>query len=406
MKHTLVTLLIGLVLAPGPLSAQSGRDFLRRAFGEASPGEQPLLGPLAPGFSLTVASREFDVERTGQPNVANLTVEGIPLRFQVRHERQGGIDLYRVRHAPGSQLRGEQVRFDWRFPETYNESMTLDTGALQGQPLFLPDGKIPDNHFTNWGSLFYSREANLAVGVALDGAEPSRHARRGHNRFTRSSSLQLMTITGNPAMEIILFAYHPRDQRFWWAEWYQLRSHGDPNIPPNFFPILAFGDMSWQPGERQTVWVIPGPQDRGRKMELVLIDDIRQRVVSRVPFQYELPVTNVVVQVGEWRSSLYRRVVASAGETVDPTVNDLNRKLTNVIVRPGRAHAPVLFVAPTDAWLAYATNGGHDYHGWRTGYDGSVGYSATVMSSRAHRLNNFFWPVILRNPARITGSRF
>jgi hypothetical protein len=125
------------------------------------------LRPLAPGLSLTVASRELDVQRTSQANVARLTAAGIPLQFELRYERQAGIDLYRIRHASGTELRGEQVRFEWRFPEAYNESMTFDTGVLQGQPLYLPDGKVPDNQFTNWGSLFYNREANLAVGAVL-----------------------------------------------------------------------------------------------------------------------------------------------------------------------------------------------------------------------------------------------
>jgi hypothetical protein len=397
MKESLMVaaVLLSFLLAPGPLPAQPP-NFLQLVFGTALPGEQPLLSPLAPGFSLTVASREFDVQRTSQPNVARLSVAGIPLHFELRYERQEGIDLYRIRHTPGSEVRGEQVRFDWKFPEAYNESMTLDTGALQGQPLHLPDGKVPDNQFTNWGSLFYNREANLAVGAALDGAEMSRHARRGYSRFTKSATLQLMTTTGNPRMQIILFAYRPKDSRFWWAEWYQLRSHGDPEIPGNFFPTLAPYDLSWKPGEQQVVAVIPAPGERGRKMEMVVIDDIRQRIVSRLPFQYELPVTNVAVTVGAWRSSLYRLIVVAAGEPVNPAVNDLNRKLTNVIVRPVRARAPVLFVAPTDAWWAYSTNGGHDYHGWRTGYDGSVGYAPVVMSSRQRRLNNFFYSLYER----------
>ena len=384
------------MLAPLPLPAQPPQNFLQRAFGTATPDDQPLLRPPAPGLSLTIASRELEVQRTGRTNAVRLTVAGIPLLFELRHERQSGIDLYRLRHAPGSALRGEQVRFDWRFPEAFNESMTFDTGALQGQPLHLPDGKVPDNHFTNWGTLFYNREANLAVGTELDGAEPSRHARRGYSRFTKTATLQLMTTTGNPNMEIIVFAYRPRNNRFWWAEWYQLRSRGDPDIPSNFFPILAPYDLSWQSGEQQAVAVIPGPGEGGLDMELVLIDDIRQKVVERVPFQYELPVTNVPVKVGQWRSSLYRLVVVPTGETVDPAVNDLNKKLSNIIVRPARAQADVLFVAPTDAWLAYATNGGHDYHGWRTGYDGSVGYAPTVMSSRQHRLNNFFYSMYER----------
>ena len=388
--------LLGFVITAAVLSAQSSKNILQRAFTTASPDRQPLLGPLAPGFSLMVAGRDLDVQSGSEPSSARLTIPGIPLQLQVHYERRADIDLYRIRHVPGSEIRAEQVRFEWRFPEAYNESMTFDTGALQGQPLYLPDGKVPDNHFTNWGSLFYNRDANVAVGAELDGAEPSRHARRGHSRFKKTSTLQLMTTTGNPNMEITLFAYRPKDSRFWWAEWYQLRSASDPGIPANFFPILAPRDLGWQPGEEQLVTVIPRPDHRGRKMELVLIDDIRRQLVSRVPFDYQLPVTNVSVKVGDWRSSLYRLIVVPAGEAVDPAVNDLNQKLSNVIVRPKRASGPVLFVAPTDAWWAYSTNGGHDYHGWRTGYDGSVGYAPTVMSSRHHRLNNFFYSMYER----------
>jgi hypothetical protein len=389
-------LLPAFALGLAPQRVQPPRNFLQRAFGTDSSKEQPLLGPLAPVFGLTVASRELELQRTSQTHVVHLSVAGIPLRLEMRYERQSDIDLYRIRHAPGSELRAEQVRFDWKFPEAYNESMTFDTGALQGQPLHLPDGKVPDNQFTNWGTLFYNREANLAVGTHLAGAEPSRHARRGYSRFTRASTLQLMTTTGNANMELTVFAYRPKDQRFWWAEWYQLRSRSDAEIPSNFFPVLAPRDLSWKPGEQQVIAVVPGPEDRGRKMELILIDEIRRELVSRVPFQYSLPVTNVPVQVGEWRSGLYRLIVVPSGESVDPTVNDLNRKLSNVIVRPIRAQAPVLFVAPTDAWWAYSTNGGHDYHGWRTGYDGSVGYAPTVMSSRQRRLNNFFYSMYER----------
>ncbi|MSV36055.1 MAG: hypothetical protein EXQ47_10750 [Bryobacterales bacterium] len=385
-----------LFAAVPPLSAQRPSNWLERAFGGASGDSQPLLSPAAPEFSLLLASREVEIRRTADPNMAHLSIGDIPLRLELRHERQSAIDLYRIRHAAGSEIRAEQLRFTWTFPAAYNESMTFDAGALQGQPLYLPDGKIPDNQFTNWGSLFYNRDANVAVGVTLDGAEISRHARRGHSRFTNMSTLQLVAITGNPKMEITLFAYRPKDSKFWWAEWYQLRRGVDPNIPVNFFPILSAADLSWQPGERQTVAVIPGPEDNGRRMELCIIDEIGKKLAARVPFEYQLPVTTVKVPVGNWRSGLYRLVVVPAGGRVDPSENDLNQKLTNVIVRPARAQAQVLYVAATDMWLAYATNGGHDYHGWRTGYDGSVGYSPTVMSSRQHRLNNFFYSLYER----------
>lgn len=373
------------LLVAVPLCAQRPSNLLAQAFGDA-----------APDYSLLIASRDPAVQPTPDPNISRLTIGDIPLRLELRRERQSGIELFRFRHAADSELRAEQLRFTWTFPAAWNESMTFDTGALQGQPLYLPNGKIPDNHFTNWGTLFYNRAANLAVGAAFDGAGYSRHARRGHSRFTGASTLQLMAITGNPKMEIVLFGYRPKDTKFWWAEWYQLRAGVDPDIPSNFFPILAANEMSWQSGEQQTVAVIPARAEAGRRMELCLIDEIGRKLTARIPFTYALPVTNINVNVGDWRSGLYRLIVVPAGAAVDPAALDLNAKLTNIIVRPRRAQAQVLYVAPTDMWLAYSTNGGHDYHGWRTGYDGSVGYSPTVMSSRQHRLNNFFYSLYER----------
>ena len=350
-----------------------------------------MLSSVAPRFGINVASRAVKAAEHIEGGIVPLKIDGNPVKLQLEYERQQGIDLYRIRHAPDSPLRGEQVRVSWSFSQGYNESMTVDTGALQGQPLFLPNGKVPDNQFTNWGTLFYHREANVAVGTHLQGAEPSRHARRGHSRFSRTSTLQLTTTTGHPEMEILFFAYRPKDERFWWAEWYQLRQQSDPNIPENFFPVLSAVDMSWRPGERQTVVIAPSAADAGRRMELVLIDDIDRTVVGRVPFKYKLPVTRLSVEVGDWPSSLYRAVLVPAGTDVDASVVNQDQKLINVIVRPRRPSGDVLFVAPTDMWWAYATNGSHDYHGWRTGYDGSVGYSPTVMSSRRRRLNHFYY---------------
>ena len=178
-----------ILFAALPLTAQRAENWLERALAAASADSQPLLSSAAPEFSLLLAGREVEVLRTADPNVARLRIGDIPVRLELRHERQSAIDLYRIRHAADSEIRAEQLRFTWTFPAAYNESMTFDAGALQGQPLYLPDGKIPDNQFTNWGSLFYNRDANIAVGVTLDGAEISRHARRGHSRFTKKSTL-------------------------------------------------------------------------------------------------------------------------------------------------------------------------------------------------------------------------
>lgn len=388
--------MLALLFTGHPIAAQAPRNFVQQVFGQSDAAATPMLSKAAPGFSLVIASQELTIERTARPDLVRLGLTGIPSRFEMRHEQWAGLDLYRIRQAPGAPLRGEHIRFTWDFPDSYNESMTFDTGALQGQPLHLPDGKAPDNQFTNWGSLFYDRAANLAVGVQLDGADRSRLARRGYSRFTRRSLLQLMAITGNPKLEIIIFAYRPKNARFWWAEWYQARNGIDPDLPSNFFPILSARDIGWQPGEAQMVNLVPAPADRGRRMELAVIDDIRRTLVARVPFVYALPVTDVSVPVGSWPTGIYRLIVVAPGEPVDPARNDLNRKLINVIVRPRAPTAPVLFVFPTDAWWAYATNGSHDYHGWRTGYDGSVGYAPTVMSSRQHRLNNFFYALYER----------
>ncbi|MCW5976919.1 MAG: discoidin domain-containing protein [Bryobacteraceae bacterium] len=379
-----------LVFAAWPAAGQPPGNFLQRVFGASTVDEQPLLSPAAPAFTFGVENLEFQVAKDPSGQSARLTIPDVLLALEVSRRRQGGIDLYTIRPTPETARQGEQIKLTWTFPESYNESMTLDAGALQGQPLHLPDGRMPDNHFTNWGSLFYNREANVAVGAQLNGAEPSRRARRGYSRFTRDATLQLMTVTGRPSFEIVLFAYRPKDATFWWAEWYQFRAPADENIPATFFPLLGSDELGWQPGDRQMVTVIPGPNQAGAAMELAVIDDVRRKLVARVPFRCSLPVTRVEVNVGDWQSSLYRVTLAAPGETIDPSVADLNRKLINVVVRPRRAVAPVLFVVPTDMWLAYATNGGHDYHGWRTGYDGSIGYAPTLMSSRRRRMNHFY----------------
>ena len=380
-----------LALLSPSVFAQSPKNFFQEVLGMAAVDEQPMLSGDAPSFGFLVANESVRPAGPKQGNVLPLEVDGIPVELQLSQERQGSIDLYTIRHAPGSELRGEQVKVSWTLPQGYNESMTLDAGALQGLPLYLPTHTVPDNLFTNWGTLFYHRHANVVVGTQLTGAEHSRHARRGHSRFSGVSTFQLMTTTGHPEMAITFFAYRPADERFWWAEWYQLRSKTDPTLPANLFPIFTAVDMSWAPGDRQQVNIVPGPDDAGKPMELVIIDELARTETARVAFEYELPVTHVSVDVGDWASSLYRLILAPAGAAVDPADINLDEKLTNVFVRSPQSRGDVLFVAPTDMWYAYSTNGSHDYHGWRTGYDDSAGYSPTVMSSRRRRLNHFYY---------------
>ena len=179
-------LLIGLLLGTAVSHAQQPRNFLQNILGTKPVHEQPLLSAVAPRFGFNVASRAVKPAGPADGGIIPLEVDGIPVKLQLQYDRQQGIDLYRIRHAPDSPLRGEQVRVSWSFSQGFNESMSVDAGALQGQPLFLPNGKVPDNHFTNWGTLFYHREVNVAVGTHLQGAEPSRHARRGHSRFRRT----------------------------------------------------------------------------------------------------------------------------------------------------------------------------------------------------------------------------
>jgi hypothetical protein len=77
---------------------------------------------------------------------------------------------------------------------------------------------------------------------------------------------------------------------------------------------------------------------------------------------------------------------------VDGAVRRLSEKMVNLIVRPARPSGQVLFVAPTDMWRAYASNGGHAMTSWRESwhYD-SVGYSPTVLNTRFRRSNHYYY---------------
>lgn len=107
----IATGMLGLLLAGSPATAQSPRNFVQQVFGTSAGATEPMLGDAAPGFSLLIASQEPKVLRTARPDVVRLVLDGIPLRFEMRHEQIAGIDLYRIRQARGSPLRGEHIRF-------------------------------------------------------------------------------------------------------------------------------------------------------------------------------------------------------------------------------------------------------------------------------------------------------
>lgn len=383
------------LLSAVPSSAQGERDFLRAAFGVGPVDSGPLLSPDMPHLSLLLGNRPVTVKerRDGE---AVLVAAASEVTLQARISRQGPFEFCRIRPAPGSFLAPEELKLVWGFPMQYNESMTLDADALEGHPLYLPDGTIPPAHYLNWGTLFYNRERNLAIGTSLRGAMPAAsrwNARTGPESLTQ---LHLWTQTGSADLEVTIFAWHPVDQRLWWAEWYQDQERREPGTHRALFPVLSPLEISWAPGEQQTIEMVPFPGDDGRVMDWTLIDDVSGQVVARRRFTYRLPVTHLTVDVGQWPTGLYRAVVTPAGdkveEKVDGPVRRLSQKMVNLIVRPAQRSGQVLFVAPTDMWRAYASNGGHAMTSWRESwhYD-SVGYSPTVLNTRFRRSNHYYY---------------
>ncbi len=371
--------------------AQGERNLLQAAFAAAGADTSLLLSSDMPGLSLTLANRPATV-RERASGAAVLVAPDSEVALVARLSRQGPFQYCRIRPAPASPLVPEELKLIWRFPMAYNESMTLDADALQGHPLYLPDGAIPPAQYLNWGTLFYDRERNLAVGTMLRGASPA--ASRWGARSGPSSDTQLhfWTETGSPDFELTIFAWHPRDQRLWWAEWYQEEERLQPGAHQAMFPVLSPLETSWAPGERQMVDIVPGPRDAGAAMDWLLIDDVSGRVVSSQPFTCRLPVTHLAIQVANWPTGLYRAVVQPAGGNTENSVRRLSQKMVNLIVRPARPSGDVLFVAPTDMWRAYAANGGHAMTSWRESwhYD-SVGYSPTVLNTRFRRTNHYYY---------------
>lgn len=153
------TLLLTLLL--GCASAQEHPNFLRQIFGAQ------------PDVSLLLANRNVEITERRGPKEVLLRAPGSKVTLVARFEREGAFDFCRIGQEAGSPVTADELKLIWSFPLDYNESMTLDAGALQGHPLHLPDGTIPPAHFLNWGTLFYKRASNLALGAVLDGAEPA-----------------------------------------------------------------------------------------------------------------------------------------------------------------------------------------------------------------------------------------
>ncbi len=352
---------------------QAGTNFLQDAFGREGLSANPLLSAEFPRVSLLFANRAVQVEGKS-PGEATLRAPGSEAVMVAHLEHQGALEFCRIRHQPGSPIPPEELKLVWGFPMEFNESMTLDAGALQGHPLYLPDGTVPPAHFVNWGTLFYNRAANLAIGTVLGGAAPAvRHWGR-RTGATGPTQLHFWTSMGSPDLEVTIFAYRPRDQRLWWAEWYQERERRAPGSHA------------------------PGPGDLGKPMEFVLIDDVAGKIVFREGFEYQLPVTHLLLKVGNWQSGLYRATVVPAGASVEASVRRISEKMLSLIVRPARPRGSVLFIAPTDMWRAYAANGGHAMTSWRDDYHyDSVGYSPTVLSTRFRRTNHYYYGLYERH---------
>lgn len=352
---------------------------------------QILFGPDMPDLFLFLGNRPSVLTPAAEGG-STLTAPDSEVTLQARFWSEGAFEYCRLRHAPGSSLAAEELKLEWAFPMQYGESMTLDADALEGHPLYLPDSSIPPAHYLNWGTLFYNREANQAVGTKLRGAPPAASRWGARTSPTSKTQLHIWTETGSPDLEVTIFSWRPQDPRLWWAEWYQEEERREPGVHRALFPVLSPHSMTWALNERQIVQIVPNPVDDGREMNWTLIDDVSGQVVAQRRFTYRLPVTQLEVEVGQWPTGLYRAVVTPAGENVDGSARRLSQKMMNLVVRPSHSSGQVLFVAPTDMWRAYASNGGHAMTSWRESwhYD-SVGYSPTVLNTRFRRSNHYYY---------------
>src|ERR1051325_3664620 len=129
------------------------------------------------------------------------------------------------------------------------------------------------------------------------GRPPSAENWGARSSPTSATQLHFWTEAGSPDLEVAIFAWRPKEQRLWWAEWYQEEERRTAGAHRSMFPVLSVVEMSWAPGERQTVEIVPGPRDEGRAMEWTLIDDVSGHVTARQRFTYRVPVTHLARHV-------------------------------------------------------------------------------------------------------------
>jgi hypothetical protein len=355
-----------LIVAPG-VKAQPPRpagNFLQQAFGVQPLSRNPLLSPEFPWESLLFSNRAAETQSPHGGSEAVLRAPGSEAILVARLEHQGIYDFCRIRHQPGSAIPPDKLKIVWAFPMEFNESMTMDAGALAGHPLYRPDGTVPPAHYVNWGTLFYNRASNLALRTVLEGAQPAvTHygQRSGPARPTHLHFWTSMGRAGSGADDIRLPAARPAVVVRMDSE--TGKAHAGYAATP--FPVLSPLELSWAPGEREDIEITPGPADAVKAMEFVLIDDVADRIVAPKRFKYEMPVTHLTIEVEDWPSGLYRGICCTGGKSVDPKVGDFSGKILSLILRPAQPRGTVLFVAPTDMWRAYASNGGHAMTSWR-----------------------------------------
>jgi hypothetical protein len=177
--------------------AQGGRGFLSTAFATDREDRGLLLSSDMPLLSLLLANRQAAVKERGTRQ-ATLAAPVSEVLLEARLSREGPFEYCRIRPTLGSSLAPEELKLVWSFPMAYSESMTLDADALRGHPLYLPDGTIPPANFLNWGTLFYSRERNLAVGTTLRGAAPAPTRWAARTGPASDTQLHFWTETGSP----------------------------------------------------------------------------------------------------------------------------------------------------------------------------------------------------------------